>query len=151
PDAPPDLSLVAATGPLRQVQPRELLSSAAIEALFAGGRLFGPIEALVDGTEFVGQAIPIKTGGGEPIAAVVVARSKDAELQSFYSIRRGMIWIGGLTLLVALPLGYAFAQRIARPVTQLAGAAEAIRQGRLDVKLPQARGDEVGVLRRAFA
>ncbi len=149
-DAPPELALVAATEPLRYAQPRELLAEAALQALFGRGLPYGPIESRVRGTDWVGQALPLKTGAGEPIAAFVVARSKDAELESFHRIRRGMLWIGALTLLVALPLGRAFAQRITGPVTQLAEAAEAIRQGRLEVALPRARGDEVGTLARAF-
>lgn len=57
-----------------------------------------------------------------------------------------------LALAVALVAGILITRNIARPLQQLTACAERIRQGDLQVHVPtSARGDEVGVLARAFA
>ncbi|MEL6478735.1 MAG: HAMP domain-containing protein, partial [Pseudomonadota bacterium] len=56
-----------------------------------------------------------------------------------------------LIILAAILLGLWFAERLARPVTQLATAAEQIGQGNLDVRVAERRSnDEIGLLSRAF-
>ena len=54
-------------------------------------------------------------------------------------------------ILGAIVLGLWFAERIAKPVGRLAGAAEAVGAGNLDVRVKEARGrDEIATLGRAF-
>ncbi|MEM0924387.1 MAG: HAMP domain-containing protein, partial [Pseudomonadota bacterium] len=56
-----------------------------------------------------------------------------------------------LIILAAILLGLWFAERLARPVTQLAQAAEEIGQGNLDIRVAERRSnDEIGLLSRAF-
>jgi HAMP domain-containing protein len=149
---PPETAVVAATRHLRTVPFQAVLGDAgALEPLFVAGRPAGPFEFSAGGTAYVATALPIKSGGGEPIAALVVARSKDAELAPFRQIRRGILWTGLAVVLVSLPASVALARRISQPIVQLARGAEAIRGGQLDIPLPGARGDEVGTLARAFA
>jgi len=148
----PEAAVVAATRPLRAVPFHTVLGSArALEPLFVAGRPAGPFEFSAGGNAYVATALPIKSGGGEPIAALVVARSKDAELAPFRQIRRGILWTGLAVVLVSLPAAVALARRISQPIVQLARGAEAIRGGQLDIALPGARGDEIGTLARAFA
>jgi serine/threonine-protein kinase len=54
-------------------------------------------------------------------------------------------------LLISLPATYYFGRRIARPLVALAASAHAIREGNLNVVLPDGGSDEVGVLARSFA
>jgi serine/threonine-protein kinase len=145
--------VVAATHRLKPVPFHAVLQGVgALEPLLGKGEPAGPFEFKAPGGEaYVATALPIRSGGGDPIASLVVARSKDAELAPFRQIRKGILWTGLAVLLVSLPAAVALARRISQPIVQLAQAAEAIRGGQLDIPLPHARGDEVGSLARAFA
>jgi predicted Ser/Thr protein kinase/HAMP domain-containing protein len=126
-----------------------------IEArLFTDGKPYGPFEFLAPGDagdRFIGQLLPIVSARGEPIAAVLLARSKTAELAAFHALRRSLLIAGLLVLLASMPLSLLVAQRISKPIRQLAEGAEQIGRGQLDVTLPPAQGGgEVGALTRAF-
>jgi serine/threonine-protein kinase len=121
-----------------------------VATVFGAGRSFGPFEFSSRGTAFLGTAVPMKSGSGEPIAALVVGRSKDAQLAFFRRLRSVVLELGGGVLLLALPVSFGLARRISQPIEQLARAADVVRQGRLDIDLPRARRDEVGTLARAF-
>lgn len=64
------------------------------------------------------------------------------------------LWYAGVALVVVLAsilLGLWFADRLARPVTRLAGAAERVGKGDLSVRVKELRGaDEIAVLSRVF-
>jgi serine/threonine-protein kinase len=122
----------------------------AVDALFVKGQTFGPIELDLRGEKYLGTLIPIKSGGGDPIAALLVARSKQTELAAFQRLRESLLAMGGLALLVAIPLSFALARGLARPIRQLADAAEAVGRGQLDAPVPTAGGGEVGALAEAF-
>ncbi|GMG83552.1 PAS domain-containing sensor histidine kinase [Paralimibaculum aggregatum] len=64
-----------------------------------------------------------------------------------------LIYIGfaGLVIVAAILLGLWFAERLAKPVGRLAGAAERIGAGDLDARVKEERGsDEIALLSRAF-
>ena len=150
-DAPPQVAVLAATPRLKAAPFQQVLSGiGGVDSLFARGDGFGPFEFATAGDAYVGTALPIKSGRGEPIAALVIARSKDAELALFRQLRQALLLVGALTLLASLPVSYVLARRVSRPIEQLAEGAEAIRGGRLDIALPSERGGEVGMLARAF-
>ena len=96
-------------------------------------------------------AVPLKSASGETLGAFVVSRSREEETAAFRKIRDTLLWVGALAVLVALPVSFAMGRRIARPLEDLARGATAIREGNLDVELPEARAGEVGALARAFS
>ena len=110
-----------------------------------------PVEVEVRGESFVATALPIRSGQGEVIAALVVARSKDVEMAPFREIRRSLLAVGLIALLLSLPASFAMAQGLAGPLQKLAEGARKIARGELDVSLPAAAAGEVGALSRAFA
>ena len=120
------------------------------DALFVQAKMRQAFDFGSGETRYIGTALPILSGGGEPIAALVVGRSEATALAVFRRIRQAILMVGAAVLLLALPISFAVARRISRPVEQLAAAAEEVRQGRLDVALPSERTDEVGRLARAF-
>ena len=64
-----------------------------------------------------------------------------------------LIYLGfaALVIVAAILAGLWFAERLAKPVGRLAGAAERIGQGDLDVRVKEERGsDEIALLSRAF-
>ena len=147
----PSATLLAATPGLRDSNlPSRLPDAAAFsDALLRRGLAFGPVELTLHGRAFIGAALPIRSGEGEPIAAVIVARPKDVEMAAFRQTRRSLLVVGLILALVSLPASLLWAMSLSRPIRRLAGAAEDIGRGELDVDLPRA-GGEVGVLARAF-
>jgi HAMP domain-containing protein len=150
--AAPQPATVAASAALRDASLAADLASVPdlVTTTFSRGKEFGPVEFAHLGTAYLGTVVPVISGGGEPIAALLVGRSKDAQLAVFRRLRSMVLELGGGILLLALPISFAVARRISRPIEQLARGADAVRQGRLDIELPRARGDEVGKLARAF-
>ncbi|MBY8975759.1 PAS domain-containing sensor histidine kinase [Rhodobacteraceae bacterium NNCM2] len=66
-----------------------------------------------------------------------------------YAVR--YIALSILVILSAILLGLWFAERLARPVGRLAGAADAIGRGNLNVRVAEGKGsDEIAMLSRAF-
>lgn len=157
-DAAPEVQPVAATERLSSGSGRLLAemrrASPGIEArLFSEGKPFGPFEFHAPGDAgdtLIGTLLPIVSSRGEPIAAVLLARSKTAEMAAFHSLRRSLLVAGLLVLLASMPLSLLVARRISKPIRQLAEGAEQIGRGQLDVTLPPAQGGEVGALTRAF-
>lgn len=123
----------------------------AIDEVFFAGGVYGPVTIGTGATAREILAVPIASSSGDSLAAMLVARSRAEEMASFYAIRRGLIIAGAAMLLLSLPLSFLLGRRIARPLQKLAQGAEDIRDGRLDVELPESGGGEVGVLAGAFA
>ncbi len=124
---------------------------AAVDRLFVQGLPAGPLDVSVAGEERILGAVPLKNATGETLGAFVASRSRDEETAAFRRIRNTLLGVGALALLVALPVSFAMGRRIARPLEELARGAAAIREGDLDVRLPEAGGGEVGALARAFS
>lgn len=120
------------------------------ESVFREEKASEPTEVTVGAETFIATALPIRSGGGEVIAALVVGRSKDAEMAPFREIRQSLLLVGVIALLLSLPLSFALAQSLAGPIQKLAEGARKIARGDLNVSLPAAEG-EVGALARAFA
>ncbi len=122
----------------------------ATETVFLEGQVFGPVTVGTAAEARDVLAVPIFNSSGDSLAALLVARSRAEEMASFYAIRRGLIFAGVAMLLLSLPISYLLGRRIAKPLQELARGAEAIRDGRLDVELPDGGSGEVGVLAGAF-
>lgn len=119
--------------------------------LFRDGNEAGPFDVAVGDEARIAYAVPIKSARGETYGAFVVSRSRDEEMAGFRRLRDTLLGVGLLALAVSIPVSYALGRRIARPLTELARGAMAIRDGSLDVSLPEGGSDEVGALARAFA
>ncbi len=147
PNEPAQSEVLAATPKFAAPMPeamRELTNR-----VFEQERQSEPVELSVGEETFMASALPIRSGRGDVIAALVVGRSKDAEMAPFLEIRRSLLIVGALALLLSLPLSLALAQGLAGPIRKLAEGARKIARGDLNVSLPTARG-EVGALARAF-
>lgn len=146
-EAPMELRVLSGTAKFAAPMP-EAMTRAVIHA-FSQETQSEPVEFAVAGETFIATALPIRSGRGETIAALVVGRSKDAEMAPFREIRRSLLVVGALALLLSAPLSFAMAQGLAGPIQKLAEGAGQIARGNLEVSLPVA-GGEVGVLARAF-
>src|SRR5262249_8941567 len=116
---------------------------------FGGGSVVGPLDLVIDGDARLVEAVPIQSASGETLGAVVVSRSRAEETAAFRQIRTTLFAIGLAALLASIPITFAMGRRIAQPLQQLAAGAVAIRDGNLNVTLPEAGSDEVGALARA--
>jgi len=125
--------------------------SGTTEAELARGGVVNPFEVRAGGREYLSTLVPIYSGSGEAVGALVAGRSRDNELATLREIRRSLLGVGALILLLSVPLSFVFARALARPIRQLALGAEEIGRGNLDVALPEGGSGEVGALARAFA
>jgi serine/threonine-protein kinase len=150
--AVPRLEVVGTTDGFRDPDLGRAVSaqSGTTEAQLARGDLPSPFPLTARRRDYLATLVPILSGSGEPVGAVVVGRAKDEELAALREIRRSLLGVGALILLLSVPLSFAFARALARPIQQLAIGAEEIGRGNLDVPLPQAGRGEVGALARAF-
>jgi serine/threonine-protein kinase len=149
---PPQPVLSSATGEFGGTNTLAMFTAiaGAPEAVFRRGEAFGPFELEVDGARRVCLVIPVLGSSGDPYGAVFIARPIAAEMAAFDRIRATLFLVGLAALAVAVPASFLLGRRLSRPLQQLAAGAVAIRDGRLDVALPEAGGGEVGVLARAF-
>ncbi len=106
----------------------------------------GRSSSLVEKARRICLAVPILGSSGEPYGAFLVSRSLAAEMAAFDRIRRTLFLVGGVGLLLAVPASFLLGRRLSRPLRQLAAGATAIRDGDLDVALPESGGGEVGEL-----
>ena len=98
---------------------------------------------------FLAVAHPVKVGA-QTFGALVVASPKD-ELQSrMLTLLERLALAFAAGLLVAGALVLYLSRRLTRPVLALSRAADEIAEGRYDVALPKARGDEIGQLATRF-
>jgi HAMP domain-containing protein len=150
---PPRLELSAASDAVGAAALSTAVLGAAdmVGPLVEENEIVGPVELEVSGDVRLALGVPIRSSGGSVIGAAVVARTRSEEMAAFYEIRRAVALAGGLMLILALPVSFLVGRRMARPLSQLAEGAEAIRDGRLDVELPDTRRGEEGVLARAFS
>ena len=150
--AVPRLEVVGTTERFRDPDLGRAVSaqSGTTEAQLARGDLPSPFELTARHRDYLATLVPILSGSGEPVGAVVVGRAQDEELAALREIRRSLLGVGAVILLLSVPLSFAFARALARPIQQLAVAAEEIGRGNMDVPLPQAGRGEVGALARAF-
>lgn len=121
-----------------------------LKTLLLDGKVVGPLNLSVAGDQRIVLAVPILSSTEEPLGAFVVSRSLDEEMAAFRQIRNTLLLVGLALILVSIPVSYAMGRQIAKPLQELAEGAIAIRDGKLDVELPEAGKDEVGALARAF-
>jgi HAMP domain-containing protein len=152
PSEPPSLDIAAATTGFSAAEFLRALESQgdATKTLFGSGNEVGPLDMSIGGDARLVEAVPIKSASGETLGAFVVSRSRAEETAAFRQIRTTLFLIGLAALLLSLPISFTMGRRIARPLEQLAAGAVAIRDGNLNVALPEGGADEVGALARAF-
>jgi serine/threonine-protein kinase len=106
-------------------------------------------EVNVDRSRYIVTARPLKSGS-DVVGNAIFLRSLDRELAPFREIEQAMLFGGGAALLLALLFSWLIAKRVTRPISQLAGIAQAVTAGDYSVG-PDTRGnDEVGILGRSF-
>jgi HAMP domain-containing protein/predicted Ser/Thr protein kinase len=121
-----------------------------IGGVVSSGKMMPPRTITFGSTRYVMTAEPL-SAGGKPLGVAVFLRSLDRELAPFREIERTMLMAGGVALLLAFIFSWLFAKRLTRPIEQLVATAESVTDGNYDIHPAVERGDEVGVLSRAFA
>lgn len=151
-DEAPDPIVTAVGAGLDQSQLRAALDAApgALSKLLSQGQEVGPLDVTIADESRLLLAVPVKSASGTPYGAFVITRSREQEMAAFREIETALLAIGGLLLLASFPVSFFLGRGIAKPLEQLAHGARRIRDGKLDVRLPHERRDEVGALARAF-
>ncbi len=109
-----------------------------------------PRLVMVNGREFLTQAVWLNHSSASPAVAAVLGFSVDEALQPYRSV--GTAWAALLTLGLALGLigSFLIARRVSRPVEQLALSARRIATGDYDTPTTLDSDDEIGALSLAF-
>lgn len=100
-----------------------------------------------DGRRWLASIAPVESLGW----AVVLALPEESAFAGVSRLRRHGLYWGAVALAVALAIGLRLSRALSRPVERLTSAAHALREGRLDVPLPEAGPGELGELSAAFA
>lgn len=112
------------------------------------------LDRFLDAYLYVGRFVDAKVLNHAQRTREVVAKYEALEgARSGVQLTAALIFIvvALLLLVVAVWLGLLFANRLARPITSLVVAAERVRQGDLEARVPETRDDdEIATLSRAF-
>jgi two-component system sensor histidine kinase ChvG len=88
---------------------------------------------------------------GRVAAVVYVTRSTQPVLLEMHRVRRGLVWVLGITLAVTAIVTISLSLTISRPLERLALAARRISAGESSVSVPLGGGGEIGELAQEFA
>jgi eukaryotic-like serine/threonine-protein kinase len=121
-----------------------------VDQIVKSGKRMLPATQTIDGSSYVLTGEPL-LAERKPIGAAVFLRSVDREMAPFRQIENALLLGGGAALLLAFVLSWLIAKRMTRPIEQLARMAQAVTAGDYSVQPAVTRGDEVGILSRAFA
>lgn len=103
------------------------------------------------GSRDYGEVVaPLMLRGEVQPEFIGVAISTAGQNDQFEQSQMGLLPIFGLGLVATFLLGILLSQRITRPITALARAAEGVAAGNLDHDLPVTTGDEIGALTSSF-
>ena|GEM_PF-710633 len=106
----------------------------------------GSETVLIDGRLYMRSYYPIPEVNWMIVEEVPLA-SLLSSMNNFMII---MLWVGGLSLTVALLISYLIARSISIPVRQLRLAMRQVEQGDLEIETSVVRKDEIGELSRGF-
>ena len=101
------------------------------------------------GEDYEALATLLEGGRGRGIYTIL-QRSVEDGLAPYKALEAALFIIAGLSLAVTLFGGIRIAQRITRPVTELAEAAREVERGNYNVRLEAHGRDEIGALATAF-
>jgi signal transduction histidine kinase len=112
----------------------------------ASGTLTGP-----DGSSLSYAGTSVGQGEtGTPLWLVAVAPPPRAVASLLGDLGEGLLVAGGAALILSILLALLIAHSVAKPLRQIAGAAEAVAAGNYDQKLDIRRPDEVRILAERF-
>ena len=103
----------------------------------------------LNGAEFVGRSVVVRSAGGDPLGGFLALRARDAELAPFISLRRWIFLAGFLSLVLGAGIAYLVARSIAGPVLDIAAATRRAADGDYDADISFESTDEIGQLAAA--
>jgi serine/threonine-protein kinase len=115
------------------------------------GKVVGPAELALGEDPNIVIAVPLVSASGDRLGLFVATRSLELELANFRQIRDTIVAVGFGAILLSLLLSLFLAWQITRPIQALVEATEQVQDGRLDVQIPEAPNDEIGLLTESFA
>jgi hypothetical protein len=111
PRAEASASTLAAPEAMLQALSRE---ASVLDRVLGRSEDAGPVWLAANGGEVLAAALPLRTGGGEVIGALVTSRSTSELAEPFAQAGRSLVLVGLAALLVSAPVSWALARRLAR-------------------------------------
>ncbi len=102
-----------------------------------------------DGRAYLTGLAPLRSTDAIPTLGwtVLVLQPAEVAFLPAVAMRERLTWLGLFAGLLLAVVGWALAGRVTRPLTDISAAAERLRAGEYDVRLPHGeRGDEIGAL-----
>jgi class 3 adenylate cyclase len=116
------------------------------DAAFAGDG-DGPHDVDLGGERF--QAVVVSSPVESPVE-VISLQSRDVALAPYRNIQMGLLIVGVIAAAAGIGSSAMLARSITAPIGALRDATRQVSAGNLDIRLPQARGDEIGELAASF-
>lgn len=99
----------------------------------------------------LGKAGMLRSPNGQDVGRYVTMKSQAEEMAPFRRLLQGTLGIGGLAILLMIPLSIAGTRRVVNPVNHLVGTIAKVREGVYDENQIEVRSqDEIGVMAKAF-
>lgn len=131
------------------ISPEELGSQMlAIQTNAAG---MAPFTLQLAGGDALGKSGLLLSPTGEPVGRYVTMKSVRKEMTPFQRLLQGTLGIGGLAILIMIPLSIAATRRVVNPVNRLVDTIAKVREGVYDEGQIEVQSqDEIGVMAEAF-
>ena len=102
------------------------------------------------GQDAIYSYAPITLPGNSTPWAVITIAVKDQVYAATYNMAWSIVGLTGLMVLLVIVVAMIFAKNLTRPLHKLAGAAEQIAEGDLNVKVDVKANDEIGEVSQAL-
>ncbi|MBA2520602.1 MAG: HAMP domain-containing protein [Chloroflexia bacterium] len=159
-----DMKILASSAPVLTGKEALLIGPAALgvaQSALDGSTSVLDNTRIVEAISSITGSYPLRNEAGEVVAAVVVDKSAQSLPSGWGFVALTLTNVGQLALLMALLIGlpaipigviigFRRARAISRPVTALTGAADAIADQRLDVRVQPEGEDEIAALGHRF-
>jgi len=131
------------------ISPEELGSQMlAIQTNAAG---MAPFTLQLAGGDALGKSGLLLSPTGKPVGRYVTMKSVRKEMAPFQRLLQGTLGIGGLAILIMIPLSIAATRRVVNPVNRLVDTIAKVRDGVYDEGQIEVQSqDEIGVMAEAF-
>jgi len=151
---PKGMALVSSTlGSDRAESLRAALAAHAgiVQDGLGSGKIVGPVELALGGDPNVVIAVPLASASGQTLGLFVASRSLYQEMATYRAIRDTLVWVGVGAIFLALVVSLLLAAKITQPIRALVEVTEQVMEGNLDVEMPDAPHDEIGLLTQSFS
>ncbi|WP_378954428.1 methyl-accepting chemotaxis protein [Pelosinus sp. sgz500959] len=103
-----------------------------------------------NGDEYICAYRSVPMPGGSDPWSLIMVQKKNAALAFINSVAMKNIFIGIVVILISALFSYWFSNRVTKPLIEIVGATERIKNGDLTVRVDVSSNNEIGILAQNF-